>query len=127
MAATHDGYVRRFGLRHRRQFRLSGESLDVEDTLECAAEPVQAPALALRLHIHPGVAIAGDAAGRVLLEPPVGAGWVFEVEGEDVALSIEESIYMAAPEGPRPTRQIVVSRPAGPLAPLRWRLRRLPS
>lgn len=126
VAATHDGYVRRFGLRHRRVFRLTEDALEVEDALEPSGDAAaQAPALALRLHIHPTVAIAADAGGRVLLEPPLGAAWVFEIESEGEAISLEESIFMAAPEGPRPTRQIVVSRPAGPLAPLRWRLRRL--
>ena len=123
--ATHDGYLRRFGLRHRRALRLDAQSLQATDELVPDQRgPAQAPAFAMRLHLHPATRSAVNPNGSgVLIEPPVGDAWAFHCDGESVA--IEESAFFATHEGPRPTRQIVVERPAGPLAPLVWRLERL--
>ena len=126
VAASHDGYQRRFGLTHRRVFRLSADALHVEDELLPApGRPVaEAPALTLRLHLHPLLRCAASPSGDgVLIEPPSGEAWVFHCEGDAAAL--EESVFFAGHDGPRPTRQIIVERPAGPLAPLVWRLERL--
>jgi uncharacterized heparinase superfamily protein len=123
--ATHDGYLRRFGLRHRRALRLDARSLQVTDELiPDQRGPAEAPPFAMRLHLHPSIRCALNPTGSgVLIEPPAGDAWAFHCEGESVA--IEESAFFASHEGPRPTRQIVVERPAGPLAPLVWRLERL--
>lgn len=125
LAASHDGYAQRFGLRHRRVFRLTEEALHVEDSLiPVGRGPVEAPALTLRLHLPPTARCAATpTAEGVLIEPPSGEAWAFHCDGEQV--SIEESLLFATHEGPRPTRQIVVDRAAGPLRPLVWRLERL--
>ena len=125
--ATHDGYLKRFGLLHRRTWRLSADALDVVDALIAPSgkgRAQQAPALALRLHLHPSLRCAASpSASGVLIEPPSGEGWVFHCDDEPAAL--EESGFFATPDGPRPTRQIVVERAAGPLKPIAWRLTRL--
>jgi uncharacterized heparinase superfamily protein len=124
--AEHDGYVRRFGLTHRRRFALTQRALHVVDELRPAGRrpAAAAPALALRLHLHPSVRCAASpSGGGVLIEPPGGGAWVFHCDDETARL--DESVFFAGQEGPRPTRQIVVEREAGALRPLVWRLERL--
>ena len=60
--ATHDGYVRAFGLVHRRRLYLAdnGDDLRGEDTLE---GPAGTP-FALRFHLHPSVTPTPAAGGR---------------------------------------------------------------
>lgn len=126
VTATHDGYVRRFGLRHRRRLALTPDGLDGEDqALPTGKRDPAAPAppYALRFHLHPGVAVSPGPDGYgVLLTPPSGAGWLFAC---DAAASIEDSMFFAAPDGPRPCSQIVVTLADGALKPVRWSLRRV--
>ncbi|MBL8587795.1 MAG: heparinase II/III family protein [Methylobacteriaceae bacterium] len=125
MTAIHDGYVRRFGLRHRRRLALTPDALEGEDELQRVGKPrTDAPPApwALRFHLHPAVTVAPGPDGYgVLLTPPSGAAWLFAC---DVAARIEESVHFAAPDGPRPCAQIVVSVDDGALRPVRWSLRR---
>lgn len=122
LEATHDGYQRRFGLRHRRKLTLDVDALEGEDeVLGAAAGP--APEAALRFHIHPGVTVSpGPDGAGVLLTPPSGAAWLFVC---DAAASLEESVLFAAPHGPTPTTQIVVAVPGGQRRMVRWAVRRM--
>jgi uncharacterized heparinase superfamily protein len=94
--AAHDGWLRAFGLRHRRRLYLSesGDDLRGEDLLEADRE-VAVPGFVLRFHLHPGVvaSLQQDEAG-VLLRLPSGAGWRLRAKGARVA--IEESVHLAA-------------------------------
>lgn len=110
VSAWHDGYIHQFGLVHERRLRLlaSGERLEGQDRLRAAnASPVANSNYAIRFHIHPSVKLTQiwDGAG-ILLATPKGANLVFEAGG--LPIVIEESIFFAAPEGPRPCEQIVV-------------------
>ena len=78
--ATHDGYVRAFGLVHRRRLYLAdnGDDLRGEDTLE---GPAGCP-FALRFHLHPSVTPTPVAGGdSVLLKLPSGAVWRLRATG----------------------------------------------
>jgi uncharacterized heparinase superfamily protein len=122
LEATHDGWLRQFGLRHRRRLYLSesGDDLRGEDMLEAERE-VQVPGFAVRFHLHPAVvaSLQTDEAG-VLLRLPSGAGWRLRAKGARVA--IEESIYLAAE--PRRSQQVALHAEAG-AASVQWAISRV--
>jgi len=131
LSASHDGYAPDFGVIHRRVVRLSldGRGLDGEDSFL----PADGRALpgrgrdeyAARFHLHPGVKAnrLADARGVILLLPDKEL-WSFATLGEIV--QIEESVYLAGPDGPRRTVQIVIYGNARQTPVVRWSLRHTP-
>ena len=144
---SHDGYVRGFGLVHRRRLWVAavGEELRGEDILHPpGADPAEDAAsggtalwpwrrgrprsFAVRFHLHPRVKASLVQEGRaVLLRLPTGGGWRFDAEGGNVAL--EDSVYVGPGEVKR-TSQIVVTggvTATGPRpgATVRWVFRRM--
>ncbi len=121
---SHDGYLRGFGLIHRRRIWIAagGEEIRGEDHLsppgqEGAAEDTKSGrwnwrrdrprSFAVRFHLHPGVKASLVSDGQaVLLRLPSGAGWRFRAEGAKVEL--DNSIYVGSGEMKR-TSQIVIS------------------
>jgi uncharacterized heparinase superfamily protein len=129
LALSHDGYASRFGLVHSRELTLSrdGERLTGEDRLVPLQQPgtTTAHRYALRFHLHPSVtaALIWDGQG-ILLNLPSGQRFTFDAGGRDVAL--EDSIFFAAPNGPRNTRQIVVDGAVEEALSVVWTLARIP-
>lgn len=122
--ATHDGYVSRFGLLHRRRLALTPDRLDGEDELVPATEGAAPPESALRFHLHPGVRTAALHDNRaIVLSTPSGENWAFQATAP---LSLEESVLFASPDGARRTEQIVIPLATGEKGPVRWTIRRLP-
>lgn len=123
----HDGYVRRFGLAHRRQLVLSGDGRELrgEDVLLPAGRRRRVGvAFALRFHLAPGVEVSPTADGMgALLRIAGGALWQFRCKGG--ALATEDSLWIDAGGRPRGTTQLVVTgdAPAGG-ASIAWLLRR---
>jgi uncharacterized heparinase superfamily protein len=112
LALSHDGYASRFGLIHARNLTLApdGSCLAGEDRLMRAQQAGSAGGnrFALRFHLHPAVTAASIWEGQgVVLDLPSGERFTFDAGGREVAL--EESIFFAAPNGPRATRQMVVA------------------
>ncbi|HEY0269806.1 MAG TPA: heparinase II/III family protein [Sphingomonas sp.] len=116
--ASHDGYVKRFGLLHRRKLALASDGRELlgEDILlpQGARRGAQTVGLALRFHLAPGVEpnATADAQGA-LLRIDGGPLWQFRCRGG--TLAIEESIWIDGSGRPVSTTQIVVSgeAPAG--------------
>ena len=101
--ASHDGYVKRFGMIVRRQLFLSpdGQDLRGEDVIEPASKSLlQAPArprYAVRFHLGPGVAATPTADGAgALLKLPQGRVWAMKarVDGAPGTVTIEASIWI---------------------------------
>ncbi len=123
LSAELDGYVGRHGLRHDRLLILSrdGAKLLGQDRL-CAVRGAKAGRsarpFALRFHLHPQAqaALGEDGLGAEVTLPS-GAKLRFLAENP---VRLEESLYSAAPEGPRPTTQIVIHGEAAQGARLRW-------
>ena len=120
--ATHDGWLRQFGVRHRRRLYLSdsGDDLRGEDELEITGE-IAPPGFTVRFHLHPAVvaSLQQDEAG-VLLRLPSGAGWRLRAKGARVA--IEESIFLSAE--PRRSQQVALHAEAGATS-VQWAISRL--
>ncbi len=120
----HAGYARRFGLVHTRTLALlsDGSALQGCDALEAAddADGDLETRFALRFHLHPRVTVGrSDKALRLLL--PGGTAWTFL---SDTPARVEESACVTPERGLRPTRQIVITGPAGPGTRVRWKFAR---
>ena len=120
------GYVGRYGLRHDRLLILSrdGAKLLGQDRLSAvrgARAGREARPFALRFHLHPQAQAALREDGwSVEVTLPSGARLRFETD--NCPPRLEASRYFAAPEGPRPTTQIVLYGEAAQGARLRWSL-----
>ena len=117
VAVAHNGYEARFGLIHERRIELSkdGKTVTGIDSLRAAkpGDPVERCPFALRFHIHPNVRLKRVREGRaVLCILPNGRRWLFETSAGQA--NIEESIFFAAPDGPRSCAQIAVHGETGP-------------
>ena len=124
---AHDGYLRNFGVLHRRRLYLSADGTDLrgEDRLE--PRPHRAPKtgpFAVRFHLHPTVSASLAQGGdSVLLRPPKGGGWHLHAAG--AVVSLEPSIYLGLSDEIRRSQQVVLSAMLGPDgARVKWALRR---
>ena len=124
LTASHDGYVARFGLVHRRVLMVApdGSRLDGEDTLSPApgARIKKGETdYALRFHLHPAVKASRLSDGRgVMLVLPNRDAWTFEALDDKVDL--EDSVFLAGNDGPRRTAQIVIRQDSRHAPSIRW-------
>jgi uncharacterized heparinase superfamily protein len=126
LEASHDGYVSRFGLVHRRRWRLSGEGqwLEGEDVFVPEGLPSGGSQAVIRFHLAPGIKASRVQGGRtVMLVLPSREAWQFEVEHGQAGL--EESIFFSSTNGTRRTEQIVLRIDPAATPSIRWRLVRL--
>jgi uncharacterized heparinase superfamily protein len=124
LTTSHDGYLGRFGVTHRRVLMAAhdGSRLDGEDTIS----PVPGGRIkgtdtdyALRFHLHPAVKASRLSDGRgVMLVLPNRDVWTFEALDDKVEL--EDSVFLAGNDGPRRTAQIVISQDARQASTIRW-------
>jgi|LauGreDrversion4_2_1035121.scaffolds.fasta_scaffold02813_5 uncharacterized heparinase superfamily protein len=125
--ASHDGYVKRFGLQHARSLtlRTDGKELRGQDRLEPRGRRA-APqtGFAIRFHLAQGVEATPTADGKgALLRIAGGPLWQFRCE--DSALMIEDSLWIDAEGQLHPTQQLVISGDAPAQgASINWALRR---
>ena len=105
LKASHDGYLKRFGLIHSRHLSLSptGDKLEGIDTLEPPKGKLrlkQDLPYAIHFHLHPDCrcTLDGRTVCRIVL--PDGQFWIFSAK--DAPLSLEESLYFVDSAGPRP-------------------------
>lgn len=137
LAARHDGYAAGFGIVHERRWRLlaDGQTLEGEDAFlrEGIREKgkgkgkLRSHEVAVRFHLHPGIAVRGRAGDGLELATPQGEVWHFGAASDDdaVDVAIEESVYFAGLTGARRTDQIIVYLPVVTEARLRWRFARV--
>jgi uncharacterized heparinase superfamily protein len=125
--ASHDGYAESFGIVHERTLVLAadGSKLDGEDAFVAAdgGEEVRTTRdeYAVRFHLHPGVKATrlSDGHGAMLMAPDREL-WTFTVH--DGQVELEDSVYLAAAEGPRRTTQLVIHGHAGQTPRVFWSL-----
>jgi uncharacterized heparinase superfamily protein len=121
---SHDGYMARFGVVHRRLVMAAhdGSRLDGEDTVSPAPGgriKGSETDYALRFHLHPSVKASrlSDARG-VMLVLPNREVWTFEALDDKVEL--EDSVFLAGNDGPRRTAQIVIRQQSRQASSVRW-------
>jgi len=124
LSTAHDGYAARFGIIHQRALMSApdGTRLDGEDTLlrtEGGRRRGDDDDYALRFHLHPSVKASrlNDARG-VMLVLPNREVWLFETAEDRVDL--EDSVFLAASDGPRRTSQIVIRQNFRNATSIRW-------
>jgi uncharacterized heparinase superfamily protein len=124
LTASHDGYLNRFGVTHRRALMLApdGTRLDGEDTVVRASEgrtKGRGTDYVLRFHLHPAVKASrlSDARGVMLVLPNRDV-WTFEALDDKVEL--EDSVFLAGNDGPRRTSQIVIHQDSHHAPSVRW-------
>ncbi|MBU6251813.1 MAG: heparinase II/III family protein [Alphaproteobacteria bacterium] len=124
--ASHDGYVRRFGMLHRRTLTLlpDGSELRGDDVLVPQRRVRNGVQFAIRFHLGVGVDASPTAVGNgALLRLPDGHMWQFRCQNGTLAL--EDSLWVDANGQMHPTQQLVISgdAPAGG-ATFNWVLKR---
>src|SRR4030088_3321021 len=109
---SHDGYLARFGIVHRRVLMIAQDGARPE-----GEEPVSRargtrikgnePDFAVRFHLHPAVKASrlSDARGVMLVLPNRDV-WTFE--GLDDKVELEDSVFLAGNDGPRRTTPVVI-------------------
>jgi uncharacterized heparinase superfamily protein len=122
---SHNGYADRFGVIHHRSLmlgtggrRLDGEDLFVPSRGERFSQRIP-DNYAVRFHLHPLVKAnrLSDQHG-VMLVLPNREVWTFSAYEQRVDL--EESVYLAGPDGPRRSMQIVIYGKAREVARVHW-------
>jgi uncharacterized heparinase superfamily protein len=124
LTTSHDGYLARFGVMHRRLLMIAddGSRLDGEDTLVASpggrSKATEAD-YALRFHLHPSVKASrlSDARGVMLVLPNRDV-WTFEALDDKV--EVEDSVFLAGNDGPRRTAQIVIRQDSRQAPSIRW-------
>ena len=126
--ASHDGYVKGFGLIHQRRLSLGNDGKEVrgEDRLIARGRRKirEAAPYAIRFHLAPGVeaTVTADGMGAILRSasaPP----WNFRCRG--AMLQIEESLFIDGQGQPVPTLQlVVVGEVSGVGGEIAWQFRR---
>jgi uncharacterized heparinase superfamily protein len=124
LTTSHDGYLARFGVVHRRVLMVAhdGSRLDGEDTVSPAPGARikgNETDYALRFHLHPAVKASrlSDARGVMLVLPNRDV-WTFEALDDKVEL--EDSVFLAGNDGPRRTAQIVIRQDSRHASSIRW-------
>ncbi|MDQ8729694.1 heparinase II/III family protein [Bradyrhizobium sp. LHD-71] len=124
LTASHDGYQRRFGIVHRRAIMLSSDGGRVagEDAIEIAQganTKLRDSDYAIRFHLHPSIKASrlSDARGVMLVLPNRDV-WTFETRDDKVDL--EDSVFLAGPDGPRRTSQIVIRKNVRTAPNVQW-------
>ena len=131
LAASHDGYVGRFGLMHSRRIELSpkGDVVDGLDRLEPPHGKLRLKAdlpFSIHFHLHPDATCEAAASrGQFLITMSGGHKWRFSTA--DAEISIEESLYFVDSAGPRPGLQIVLRSATFGESEVRWRVQAEPA
>ena len=128
LEASHDGYVKGFGLVHQRRLSLGNDGKEVrgEDRLQPRGRRKirEAAPYAIRFHLAPGVeaTVTADGMGAILRSsgaPP----WNFRCRG--AMLQVEESLFIDGHGQPVPTLQlVVVGEISGVGGEIAWQFRR---
>ncbi|MBA2770665.1 MAG: heparinase II/III family protein [Sphingomonas sp.] len=126
--ASHDGYVRAFGLLHRRSLVLGNDGKELRGTDRLAARTGRrskaSVPIAIRFHLAAGIepTVTADGMGAILRSPGA-PPWNFRSRG--AAIGIEESLMIDGGGNPRRTMQLVINgETAGGGAEVQWQFRR---
>lgn len=111
LEASHDGYVRAFGLVHKRSVMLGNDGKELRGAEQLIAKGRkkirESAAYAVRFHLAPGVEATATADGMGAILRSKGAPpWNFRCRGG--MLTTEESLWIDGRGQPQPTTQLVI-------------------
>jgi uncharacterized heparinase superfamily protein len=112
IAASHDGYVRGFGLLHRRTLTLGNDGKELRGTDELLAKSRRkskgGTAFAIRFHLAAGIEPTVTANGMgAILRSPGAPPWNFRCRGD--AIGVEESMTVDGRGAPHRSMQLVIN------------------
>jgi uncharacterized heparinase superfamily protein len=130
LRTSQDGYAELFNVVHHRTLLLSanGQKLEGEDMFTPAKGefmPAGRDQFALRFHLHPSIKAnrLTDGHSAMLLMPNKDV-WTFSAFEDRI--DIEESVYLAGPDGPRRSVQIVIYGRARKVMRVQWSFSQAP-
>lgn len=112
MVATHDGYVRGFGLLHRRTLTLGNDGKELRGSDELVPKSRRkakaGTPFTIRFHLAAGIepTVTADAMGAILRSPGA-PPWNFRSRG--AAIGVEESLVVDGNGNPNRTMQLVIN------------------
>jgi uncharacterized heparinase superfamily protein len=128
LEATHDGYIRAFGLVHKRSLMLGNDGKELrgaDQLMPRGRKKVRdSVAYAVRFHLAPGVEVTATADGMgAILRSKAAPPWNFRCRGG--MLTIEDSLWIDGRGQPHRTAQLaVVGEVSGLGGEIGWQLRR---
>jgi uncharacterized heparinase superfamily protein len=127
VTASHDGYLKRFGLFYERDILVSptgGEIRGRERFFKPATAnaPIEKGTAVVRFHIHPTIQLYRASANETRLVAPDGEAWALTCL--DVPVEEEEDVFFADPSGVRPSRQLTLTMPLAEMPEVQWSLAR---
>jgi uncharacterized heparinase superfamily protein len=111
LEASHDGYVKGFGLLHKRSLMLGNDGKEIRGADQLIAKGrrriKEAASFAIRFHLGRGIepTLTADGMGAILRSPGA-PPWNFRCRG--AMLTVEDSIAMDGRGVPHPTFQLVI-------------------
>jgi uncharacterized heparinase superfamily protein len=130
LRTSHDAYADLFNVLHHRMLALSldGQKLEGEDVFTPATGetmPAGRDQFALRFHLHPSIKAnrLSDGHSAMLLMPNKEV-WTFSAFEDRI--DVEESVYLAGPDGPRRSVQIVIYGRARKVMRVQWSFAQAP-
>ncbi len=124
ITATHDGYLKTFGLLYERDLRLaaSGNELRGRERFfrPGAADAALAGTAVVRFHIHPAVQLHPVSVNETRLSTADGEVWALSCI--DVPVEEEEDVFFADPSGVRGSRQLTLTMPLATISDIQWLL-----
>ncbi len=128
LEASHDGYVRGFGLIHKRSLMLGNDGKELRGADQLIPKGRRkirgSAAYAVRFHLAPGVepVITADGMGAILRSPGA-PPWKFRCRGANLA--VEESLMVDGAGEPVRTSQLVIQGEVASLGgEIGWQFRR---
>ena len=126
IVATHDGYLKKFGLLYERDIHLAASGNEVRGR-ERFFKPGETDAAlkgtaVVRFHIHPAIQVYHATVNETRLVAPDGEAWAFTCI--DVPVEEEEDVFFADPSGVRPSRQLTLTMPLATVPDVQWLLSR---
>ena len=125
VTATHDGYLKRFGLLYERDILVAATGAEIRgrERFYKPADPVGAISrgtAVVRFHIHPTIQLYRVSSNEMRLIAPDGEAWALTCV--DVAVEEEEDVFFADPSGVRASRQLTLTMPLAEVAEVQWSL-----
>ena len=123
MTASHDGYLKRFGLIYERDIFVSASGGEIRGRERffkpgAANAPVETGTAVVRFHIHPTIQLYRVSASETRLVAPDGEAWALTCL--DVPVEEEEDVFFADPSGVRKSSQITVTFAVGAQPEIQW-------
>ncbi|MCR6501492.1 heparinase II/III family protein [Shinella sp. CPCC 101442] len=127
VTASHDGYLKRFGLLYERDILVSatGGEIRGRERFFKPATPnavIEKGTAVVRFHIHPTIQLYRASANETRLVAPDGEAW--SLTCLDVPVEEEEDVFFADPSGVRPSRQLTLTMPLAEVPEVQWSLAR---